>query len=87
MPAPINTLLIDGSFGELCEELAHYVDDIKKKQGDDSSNLQAEITPLLEQRQQDEVLKRLVTGSTALNSAPEKGTYRGLHLYAVRYVG
>ena len=79
MPAPINTLLIDGSFGELSDELAHYVDDIKKKQGDETSNLQAEIAPLLEQRQQDEVLKKLVTGSTVLNSAPEKGIYGGLH--------
>lgn len=73
MPAPVNTLLIDGSFDELSDELAHYLDDIRKKQGDDSANLQAEIAPLLEQKQQDEVLRKLVTGSNALNTAPEKG--------------
>jgi translation initiation factor 3 subunit M len=74
MPAPVNTLLIDGSFDELSEELAHYIDELKKKQGDEASNIQAEISPLLEQGQKNDVLKRLVTGSAVLNSAPEKGT-------------
>ena len=73
MPAPVNTLLIDGSFDELSDELAHYIDEIKRKQGDETTNIQAEITPLLTQRQQDDVLKKLVAGSAALNSAPEKG--------------
>lgn len=73
MPAPINTLLIDGSFEELSEELAQYIDDIRKKQGDDSANTKGEITPLLKSGQQDEVLKKLVVSSSALNAAPEKG--------------
>ena len=73
MPAPVNTLLIDGSFDELSDELAHYIDEIKKKQGDGNTNIQNEIAPLLEQKQQDDVLKKLVTGSVALNAAPEKG--------------
>ena len=73
MPAPTNTLLIEGSFDELADELAHYIDDIKKRQGDEGSAIQAEITPLLEERQNDEVLKKLVTASAALNAAPEKG--------------
>ena len=73
MPAPVNTLLIDGSFEELSEELAQYCDDIKKKQGDDTSNARTEIAPFLEQGRQDDVLKKLVTTSAALNAAPEKG--------------
>ena len=75
MPGPINTLLIDGSFEELAEELAHYIDEIRKKNGEESSNIQGEVSPLLEQGQQDEVLKKLVTGSSALNKAPEKGMF------------
>ena len=73
MPAPSNTLLIEGSFEELAEELAHYIDEIKRKQGDDGAGLQAEVTPLLEQSYKDEALKKLVTGSAVLNTAPEKG--------------
>lgn len=73
MPAPSNTLLIEGSFDELADELAHYIDDVRKKPGDENPGIQAEIAPLLEQAQKDEALKKLVTGSTALNTAPEKG--------------
>ena len=73
MPAPSNTLLIEGSFDELADELAHYIDDVRKKPGDESTGIKAEIAPLLEQGQKDEALKKLVTGSIALNSAPEKG--------------
>ena len=77
MPGSMNTLLIEGSFEELSDELAHYVDEIRKRQGEDGASLQADITPILEQGQKDEVLKKLVTGSAILNAAPEKG---GLHL-------
>ena len=73
MPGPTNTLLIEGSFEELIDELAHYIDEVQKKQTPDNANLQAEITPLLEKGQKDEVLKKLVTGSDVLNTAPEKG--------------
>ncbi len=80
MPGPTNTLLIEGSFEELADELAHYIDDVRKKQSEDGATIQAEITPLLEQGQKDEALKRLVTGSTVLNTAPEKGLSTDLSL-------
>lgn len=73
MQGPSNTLLIEGSFEELADELAHYIDEVQKKQTPDSANTQAEVTPLLEKNQKDEVLKKLVTGSEVLNTAPEKG--------------
>ncbi|KAF6226610.1 hypothetical protein HO173_012509 [Letharia columbiana] len=72
MPGPTNTLLIEGSFEELADELAHYVDEVQRKQTPDNANIQAEITPLLEKGQKDEVLKKLVTASDVLNTAPEK---------------
>jgi translation initiation factor 3 subunit M len=73
MPGSTNTLLIEGSFEELTDELAHYIDEVKKKQGDDGPGIQAEVAALLEAGQKDVALKKLVTGSTALNAAPEKG--------------
>ena len=73
MPGPSNTLLIEGSFEELSDELAHYIDEIQKKINPENASTRTEITPLLEKGQKDEVLKRLVVGSEALNSAPEKG--------------
>ena len=75
MPGPTNTLLIEGSFEELADELAHYIDEVRKKQSDDGATVQSEIVSLLEQNQKDEALKRLVTGSMVLNTAPEKGAY------------
>ena len=80
MPGSLNTLLIEGSFEELSEELAHYVDETKKRQGDEGASIQAEIAPFLEQRQKDEALKKLVTGSIVLNGAPEKGNTRQTRL-------
>ena len=73
MPAPTTTLLIEGSFDELVDELAQYIDNLKKAQGDEGSNLQAECAQLLQENKKDDVLKKLVTGSPALNQAPEKG--------------
>lgn len=70
MTALPDTLLIEGSFEELADELAHYIDEVKK----DGSDLQSKIAPLLERGQKDDALKKLVTGSTLLNSAPETGT-------------
>ncbi|KAJ5092131.1 Eukaryotic translation initiation factor [Penicillium alfredii] len=80
MPAPTTTLLIEGSFSELAEEFAQYVDALRKE-----GNLQSEIAPLLQPlrqqeqsegepdlKQRDEVLKKLVSAATALNGAPEK---------------
>lgn len=73
MRGPTNTLLIEGSFEELADELAHYIHEVQKKQVPDSTNTQAEIAPLIEKGQKDEVLKKLVRSSEVLNSAPEKG--------------
>lgn len=69
MPGPANTLLIEGSFDELADELARYIDEVKKN----GSDLQSKVALLLEQGQKDEALKKLVTGSTMLNKAPETG--------------
>lgn len=80
MPEPANTLLIEGSFEELAEELGQYVDGLKKTPSDDASSLHGEVMRLLGQNQKDEVLKRLVTASTILNSAPEKGMYTSIVL-------
>ena len=73
MPAPLNTLLIEGSFAELAEELVHYIDDIRTRQGDETRKAWADVQPCLNAASPDEVLKKLVTASTALNAAPEKG--------------
>ena len=83
MPAPTTTLLIEGSFSELAEEFAQYLDALRK---DDASNIQADIVPLLQPlrqreqneeqpdlKQRDEILKKLVSGAASLNAAPEKG--------------
>jgi translation initiation factor 3 subunit M len=47
MLGPTNTLLIEGSFAELADELAQYIDTIRKTQSEGSS-LQAEIAQTLE---------------------------------------
>ncbi|OAL49173.1 PCI-domain-containing protein [Pyrenochaeta sp. DS3sAY3a] len=72
MPGPKNTLLIEGTFDELTDEFAQYIDSLKKSQGDEASNLQGESADLLKENKKDEVLKKLVVGSQALNQAPEK---------------
>lgn len=85
MPAPTTTLLIEGSFSELAEEFAQYLDALRKEE---SSSLQSEVAPLLEPirqqeqneqepdlKQRDELLKKLVAAATVLNSAPEKGMF------------
>jgi translation initiation factor 3 subunit M len=88
MPGSSNTLLIEGSFSELSEELAQYVDSVAKSEPD--SGVQNEIAPALAevrekeqaeepadpasiQKQKDEVLKKIVGNAGVLNSAPEKG--------------
>ena len=47
MPGPKNTLLIEGSFEELTDEFAQYIDSLKKSQGDESSSIQQEAADLL----------------------------------------
>ena len=87
MPGPSNTLLIEGSFAELSEELAQYLDLVSKSES--GTGLYAELEPTLTeirekesdespdqealQKQKDEVLKKLVGRASVLNSAPEKG--------------
>lgn len=86
MPAPTTTLLIEGSFSELADEFAQYIDALRKTE--EGTTLQAEISPLLEPlrqqeqtdaqpdaKQRDEVLKKLVSAAAALNTAPEKGEW------------
>ena len=89
MPGPSNTLLIEGSFSELAEELAQYVDALDKPE--EGAGVQADAGELLNsireaeqsqepvdeesvQNQKDEVLKKIVTKASVLNQAPERGT-------------
>lgn len=74
MPGPATTLLIEGTFEELAEELAQYIDSLKKSQGDEASSIRSETAELLKENKKDEVLKKLVMGGQTLNQAPEKGT-------------
>ena len=53
-------VFIDGSFADLAQELAEYL------------NIGKDVEPLLEKNQKDEVLKKIVTASSALNATPEK---------------
>jgi hypothetical protein len=90
MPGPSNTLLIEGSFSELAEELAQYLDPLNKAEA--GAGLEAEIKAALKeirdkeeadepsnpealQKQKDDVLKKLVGKAGVLNSAPEKGIH------------
>jgi len=72
---PANTILIEGSFEELCTELTQYIDQTNKATGQES-NLEAEVEPLLKEEKREDALKKVVTASSALNSAPERGTAR-----------
>jgi translation initiation factor 3 subunit M len=73
MPGPATTLLIEGTFEELAEEFAQYLDNLKNSQGDANSSVQSEVAQQLQEGKKDEALKKLVSGSTVLNQAPEKG--------------
>lgn len=68
---PSNTILIEGSFEELCTELVQYIDQTNKSSGQES-NLEAEVEPLLKEEKKEEALKKVVTASPALNNAPER---------------
>lgn len=88
MPGPSNTLLIEGSFAELADELAQYLDTVSKAEAD--AGIQSEIStalgdirekeqaeeavdPASIQKRKDEVLKKIVGKAAVLNSAPERG--------------
>jgi len=70
---PANTILIEGSFEELCTELTQYIDQTNKASGSES-NLEAEVAPLLKEEKKEDALKKVITASSALNNAPERGT-------------
>jgi translation initiation factor 3 subunit M len=90
MPGTSKTLLIEGSFTELAEEFAQYIDNVKNDGSTLSSDIAQPISALsqLQREEQEtgelnedqtesmrvEVMKTLVTACPALNSAPEKGT-------------
>lgn len=79
-----STLLIEGSFPELAEELAQYLDTLSESAGVHSS-IEGELTQIREtesqespdsakiQKLRDDVLKKIITKATLLNSAPERG--------------
>jgi translation initiation factor 3 subunit M len=88
MPGPSNTLLIEGSFAELADELAQYLDTVSKSEA--GSGVQSEITSTLAEirekeqaeepldpasihKRKDEVLRKIVGNAAVLNAAPEKG--------------
>ena len=73
MPAPTTTLLIEGSFEELADELGQYIDDVQQKQNPNAASVKAELAPLISSGKKTDVLKKLVTSSAALNAAPERG--------------
>ena len=86
MPGPSNTLLIEGSFSELSEELAQYLDTINKSE--EGAGIQSAIAPLIATirekessenfepdsitTQKDDILKQIVGNAAVLNTAPEK---------------
>ena len=86
MPGPTTTLLIEGPFEELVEELAQYIDGLKKSQGDENSNIQATTAQLVQDKKKDDALKVLVAGSQALNQAPEKGEREILGPFLRKYI-
>ena len=59
------------SFNELADEFAQYLDNLRKTENDEG--VKQEIQPLLEKDDKIEVLKKLVTSSSIINQAPEKG--------------
>jgi len=73
MPAPTTTLLIEGSFEELADELAQYIDSLKQQHGEEGSSVQQEVSELIKEDKKEDALKKLVGASDVLNSAPEKG--------------
>jgi translation initiation factor 3 subunit M len=73
MPGPTNTLLIEGSTEELADELAQYIDNLRKAQNAEGDPIQPEVNSLMEAKDVEGALKKIVGNSYALNSAPEKG--------------
>lgn len=80
----ISTLLIEGSFPELAEELAQYLDSLSEGAGV-NAGIEPELSQIREaeteessenasiQKLRDDVLKKIITKATLLNAAPERG--------------
>ena len=75
MPGMPKLSLVEGPFEELAGELATYLDTIKGE----GSTVASDVAPLLadpekpeQETNKDAVLKKLVSSSSALNSAPER---------------
>jgi translation initiation factor 3 subunit M len=87
MPVPTNTLLIEGAFSELAEELAQYIDNLAKVEGNGvQADIQQSLSKLKELEASSEspdqatelnakndILKKIVTKAQILNTAPERG--------------
>ena len=69
MPVPTNTLIVEGTLEELADELAVYIDNLRK----DGEPIQPQVNKLLQEGEQEDALKVLVGNSSVLNAAPEKG--------------
>ena len=73
MPTPTNTLIVEGTLEELADELAVYIDNLRKE----GEPIQPQVNKLLQEDEQEDALKVLVGSSSVLNAAPEKGTPTG----------
>ena len=69
MPVPTNTLIVEGTLEELSDELAVYIDNLRR----DGEPIQPQVSKLLQEGEQENALKVLVGSSSVLNAAPEKG--------------
>lgn len=74
MPGLTNTLLIEGSTEELADELAAYIDQLRKAQSQPGEPIQPEVASLMQEQKLEDALKKLVGNASILNTAPEKGT-------------
>jgi translation initiation factor 3 subunit M len=73
MPGPTNTLLIEGSTEELADELAQYIDNLRRGQNAEGGPIQPEVNSLMQAKKVEDALKKIVANSSVLNMAPEKG--------------
>ena len=62
-------LMVEGSFYDQVDELAQYLDTVQQTPG----ILSAELAPLVEREEKDEIVRKLTGASSALSQAPEKG--------------
>lgn len=90
---PVSTLLIEGSFAELAEELAQYLDTLDEGAGI-ANSIESELGQIREaesqetgntsgQKAKDDVLKKIITKATTLNKAPERGKRATLNRYGL----